>query len=329
MVHLILSLTRLYIPLIFCVGLGVGLGYALPPQVPEFLGKALFWFGVPFSIFVFLRQTDLSDSIWLAPIVAWVAMLLGVALAWMWIRWRIWQGRSPTSSELPSIPDAVQGWSKPSQGSFLLTSMLGNTGYLGYPVALALVGPQYFAWAVFYDTIGSTLGAYGLGVMLAAYFGMGKPNLGRVVGAIAKNPALLGFGLGIWAQSWEFPTLVETTLKSAGWLMITLALMLLGMRLGQLRGWHRIPTVTVSLLIKMLIVPLVIGVGLFALGLDAPAQLILVLQAAMPPAFATLIISEAFDLDRKLTVTSLAMGSGGLLLTIPLWLLLFGHSPLE
>ncbi|NJN58970.1 MAG: AEC family transporter, partial [Leptolyngbyaceae cyanobacterium SL_5_9] len=42
-----------------------------------------------------------------------------------------------------------------------------------------------------------------------------------------------------------------------------------------------------------------------------------------PPAFATLVIAEAYNLDRELTVTALAVGSLGLLLMLPMWLWLF------
>jgi predicted permease len=44
---------------------------------------------------------------------------------------------------------------------------------------------------------------------------------------------------------------------------------------------------------------------------------------AMPPAFATLVIAEAYNLDRGLTVTTLAIGSIGILATLPIWLWLF------
>jgi predicted permease len=44
---------------------------------------------------------------------------------------------------------------------------------------------------------------------------------------------------------------------------------------------------------------------------------------AMPPAFATLVLAEVYDLDRNFAVTALAVGSTGLLLTLPIWLLLF------
>jgi predicted permease len=75
----------------------------------------------------------------------------------------------------------------------------------------------------------------------------------------------------------------------------------------------------------MLVVPLVMGIGLTMAGIQGPPRLALVLQMAMPPAFATLVISEVYGLDKELTVTSLTLGSIGLLVTLPLWLWLFGH----
>jgi len=44
----------------------------------------------------------------------------------------------------------------------------------------------------------------------------------------------------------------------------------------------------------------------------------------MPPAFATLILAEVYNLDRDLAITLLAIGSISLLVTLPIWLLLFG-----
>lgn len=51
--------------------------------------------------------------------------------------------------------------------------------------------------------------------------------------------------------------------------------------------------------------------------------MVIVLQMAMPPAFATLVLAETFNLDRDLAVTALAVGSIVLLFTLPLWLWLF------
>lgn len=303
-----ISLLKLYVPLLLWIGLGLILGYKLPEKIPFLLGKSLFWVGVPVSIIVFLRQADLSSSVWVAPIASWAAILLGAGLGWLWIQTR----RS-----------GAPRWSEPTQGSFLLASMLGNTGYLGYPVTLALVGPQYFAWAIFYDTLGSTLGAYGLGVALAARYGVGAQTAQRLLLAIVQNPALWSFWFGLAVRPVPLPVRLEQVLRAGAWAIIALSLLLLGMRLSQLRSWHSVRQATVSLGIKMLVVPLLLGLGLSRLGITGFPLLVLVLQMAMPPAFATLVLAEAYDLDRELTVTALAIGSIGLLVLLPVWLVLF------
>jgi len=80
-----INFLKLYIPLVGWVGLGLILGYRLPQTIPLYLGKFLFWVGVPFSIMIFLRQADLSGNIWVAPAVAWTAIALGAGLSWFWI----------------------------------------------------------------------------------------------------------------------------------------------------------------------------------------------------------------------------------------------------
>jgi malate permease and related proteins len=304
----------LYLSLICWVGLGVILGHRLPAQVPQRLGQFLFWIGVPFSIIAFLRQADLSAAIWSAPVTAWVAILLGAGLAWVWLKFDL---------EIGSINSEDSLVNRATQGSFLLSAMVGNTGYLGYPVALALTDPAYFGWAVFYDILGSALGSYGLGVVLAAYFGNAVTYPSQLLGALIRNPALWSFGLGLGLRKLALPSLLEQTLRGAAWTIVALSLLLLGMRLSQIRAWHNLKQAAVSLTIKMVVVPLLVGLGLPYFGIHGLARLVLVLQAGMPPAFATLVIAEAYNLDRQLTVTMLALGSVALLFLLPIWLLLF------
>lgn len=326
-----INLLQLYLPLIIWVGLGAILGYKLPQAVPFYLGKFLFWVGVPISIIAFLRQADLSGSVWMAAAIAWAAILLGCGLAWLWIqghRSLMQMNSQRTGYRWQSKLTTPQNhWAQPTQGSFMLAAMVGNTGYLGYPVALALVGSKYFAWALFYDIAGTTLGAYGLGVALAARFGLAHLNTWQLVVAIFSNPGLVSFLVGLGFRSIALPPAVESALLASAWSGLALSLLLMGMRLSQLRSWQSLQQACTSLSIKMVIVPILLGVSLSYLGVTGPARLVIVLQMAMPPAFATLIIAEAYDLDRELTVTALIVGSVGLLFTLPIWIWLFPAAP--
>ncbi|MBD2434121.1 MULTISPECIES: AEC family transporter [Fischerella] len=303
------NLLELYVKLVGLVLLGFFLGRKLPATVPTCLGHFLFWVGVPISIVAFLYQTDLSGQIWIAPAIAYLAIFLGAFLAWIGIKWQALFTKTSLQ--------------QPTQGSFLLAAMLGNTGYLGYPVTLAIVGTQYFAWALFYDLLGTTLGAYGLGVALAARFSGSVHDIRHILKAIIINPALWSFGFGLILRQVVIPTPVEFYLDKFAWTAVALSLLLIGMRLSKLNSWHSLPQAGISLGIKMLLVPLILGFTLPFFGLTgAPAQVI-VLQMAMPPAFATLVLAETFNLDRDLAVTALAVGSIILLVTLPLWLWLF------
>ncbi|RMF64163.1 MAG: AEC family transporter [Cyanobacteria bacterium J069] len=331
-----LRLLSLYAPLVGWSGLGCWLGRVCPAWVGDRLGKLLFWVGVPGSVVGFLRQSELSAAVWIAPLAAWLAILLGGGLGWLWL----WQARrvsdrppAPAPGNLPSrLASAVSNQAaiapcpaqnRPTQGSFLLATMMGNTGYLGFPVSLALVGPKYFAWALFYDMIGTTLGAYGLGVVMAAYFGGRQRSPLDLLRALVYNPVLWSFGLGLLLRNMPLPLWLDQTLQTGAWASITAALVLIGMRLSQLRSWQSVRLASVGLSVKMLIVPLLVGLALSWVGISASERLVIVLQVSMPPAFATLVLCEAYELDRELTVTALAIGSVGLLATLPLWLILF------
>ncbi|PMB07249.1 transporter [Fischerella thermalis CCMEE 5328] len=303
------SLLELYVKLVGLVLLGFFLGRKLPATVPTRLGHFLFWVGVPLSIVAFLYQTDLSGQIWIAPAIAYLAIFLGALLGWMGIKWQALF----TKNNLQ----------QPTQGSFLLAAMVGNTGYLGYPVTLAIVGTQYFALALFYDLLGTTLGAYGLGVALAARFSSSVHDIKHITKAIIINPALWSFGFGLILRQVAIPTPVEFYLDKFAWTTVALSLLLIGMRLSKLNSWHSLPQAGISLGIKMLLVPLILGFTLPFFGLTGQAALVIVLQMAMPPAFATLVLAETFNLDRDLAVTALAVGSIVLLFTLPLWLWLF------
>lgn len=305
------NLLELYVKLVGLVLVGFILGRKLPSTVPTRLGQWLFWVGVPISIVSFLRQTDLSGQIWIAPAIAHLAILLGAFLAWLGIK-----GQTYLSNTIPQ---------KSTQGSLFLAAMIGNTGYLGFPVTLAMVGKEYFAWALFYDLLGSFPGAYALGVALGAHFGTHQNHhqFTQVARAIIINPALWSFGFGLLFRQITIPQVWEIGLDKFAWSTVAFSLILIGMRLSKLNSWGNLPQVGISLGIKMLIVPLILGSTLPLLGLTGPAAKVILLQMAMPPAFASLVIAETFNLDRNLAVTTLALGVMLLLLTLPLWLWLF------
>ncbi|MDJ1179166.1 AEC family transporter [Roseofilum sp. BLCC_M91] len=341
MTPLVENLIKLYVPLIgwTLLGWGIGkflIGTLLPKNISPYLGKGLFLFGVPISIVAFLRKTDLSGGIWIAPLTAWIAIAVGAAFAWTWIdlgvsdeRLRsIARGLNPALEGPQNAAVTESNWSEPTQGSFMLAMMCGNTGYLGFPCVLGLVGEDYFAWALFYDLLGSAIAVYVVGVALASYFGNSDQQqesiLQRTFKATRNNPAFWSLLFGLGFRYVPLPDTLETTLYNAAWTVVRISLVLIGIKLSELKTLGKLKKASTCLLIKMLLVPLVVGTGLMFFGIDGPPRLVMVLQMSMPPSFATLVIAQAYHLDQDLAVTSLALGSVVLLCTLPIWVWLFG-----
>ncbi|MBD2136909.1 AEC family transporter [Anabaena sp. FACHB-1237] len=303
------NIIELYIKLIGLVSLGFILGRKLPSNTATYIGRFLFWIGVPITIIAFLRKTDLSGQIWIAPAIAYFAMFIGILLAWLAMK---------TYSYCRKTTSPVK-----TQGSVILAAMVGNTGYLGFPVTLAMVGKDYFAWALFYDLLGSLFIAYGVGTVLAAKFGNNIHNYLQILQVIFINPALWSFGFGVLFRQVTLSQPLEFALDKIAWAILALSLILIGVRMSRLTSWGNIPQASISVVIKMLLVPVIVGILLSCLGVTGKPALVIILQTGMPPAFATLVLAETFNLDHDLAVTTLAMGVIVLLFTLPLWLWLW------
>ncbi|MDJ0702332.1 MAG: AEC family transporter [Leptolyngbyaceae cyanobacterium MO_188.B28] len=322
------TLVQAYAPLIFWPGLGLLLFRILPQSFPRFLGRTLYWVGVPIEIFSLSRNADLSGNVGLTPVFTVGALGLGLALAcisWSGLQWL-------ASTEFPKWGITHQslfgdrGDDRSSQGSFILTTMLGNTGFVGLAVVPVLVGDRYLSWAVFYSVAQNILGTYGLGVFLASYFSQAQPSnqWWRQLKDVITVPSLWAFLLGVSTRNLPLSDTAEWGLQQSVWVVIPMALLLMGMRLSQMRNWNSLRLAIVPTLLKMVVVPGCVGIIAALLGVSPEACLVLVLMSGMPTAFANLILAEEYNLNRDLIVSAIVLSTVLLLATIPIWLMLFG-----
>lgn len=347
------SLLQAYAPLLLWSGLGLILVRLLPDKLPRWLGRSLYWVGIPLEIFSLARQTDFSNSIGIVPLVTVAALFLGLGLAWLSLKGvqtlvtlpdptlvaAVAEGQpseasvQTTDMGLPEglapslVEENLLGWGdRPRQGSFLLSSILGNTGFVGLAIAPSFVNESFLSWIVFYSVAHNVIGTYGLGVFLSSYFG--RPRYANrwwvQIRDVLTVPSLWAFVLGYLTHTVPAPAVVDVGLRLSIKVVIPVALLLMGMRLSQLQGWKSLRLALVPTGLKILVIPALVGLAATGLGLPAPARLALVLMAGMPTAFAGLILAEEYELDRELIASSILLSTGLLLLTIPLWLVIFG-----
>ncbi|MBW4656100.1 MAG: AEC family transporter [Kaiparowitsia implicata GSE-PSE-MK54-09C] len=316
------TLLHAYEPLLLWTGLGLILFRFLPASFPRWLGRGLYWVGVPVQIFALARNLQVSEQVELVPYIVVAALASGFVMAAIAVAIARWF----TQRSLSAAEDGTENpWSNPAaQGSFILSSMLGNTGFVGLAIAPTLIDPAHLGWVVCYSVTHNVVGTYGFGVLLASHFGRSRQtNPWITLRDIATVPSLWAFGLGFASQRWAAPQWIDESLKLALWMVIPAALLLMGIRLRQLQGWQSLRRALAPASIKILALPLVVSVMARWLGIAASPQLALVLMSGMPTAFAGLILAEEYDLDRDLIASSIVTTTVGLLLTLPLWLWLF------
>jgi malate permease and related proteins len=312
------ALFHAYGTLFVWIALGLALCRVLPAQGPRLLGRGLFWVGMPIEIFTLARHTDFSRLVWLAPTATLCTLLLGFGMALSLLglsqRWpQDWLGLD----------------SDPRKGSFVLSSMLGNTGFVGLAIAASVLSPENLGLAAFFTVMHNAMGLYGLGVLVADHFGQREDGDGSSrpwwtsLLAIVKVPSLWAFFVGAATQSIALSDATETTLSQSIWIVIPCGFLLMGMRLSQIKSWRSLACGLVPAGVKVVLMPTIVALLVTPfLGIVGEPRLALVLMAGTPTALTALVLAEEYNLDRELIASSIALSMLALIPLVPLWLTL-------
>jgi malate permease and related proteins len=314
------SLFQAYTPLLTWIGLGILLFRFIPASFSTRVGRGLYWVGVPLQSFMFGRRTQLCEEVGLVPLIVVEASVLSIGLAL--ISWWGWQKFNQQNAQVPQLAH-LTALERSRKASFILAAMLGNTGFIGMTLAEVLIDPLYLNWAVLYN-VSYTI-AYSLAVFIASHFGRsGTRNPWWVpLRDVLTVPSQWAFLLGLLTQNVELPLIAQSGLEAMIWVVFASALLLLGLRLGSIKGWSSLNLALIPAALKVLVVPALVGLSATALGLTGEPRLVLVLMSGVPTGLATLILAEVYDLDRELLTSSITLTLVGLLLALPLWLAWF------
>lgn len=291
MVHLLLELGP-------CLLAGFWLGQRFP-ALPGQLAPALLRWGMPLSLTGLLLKSGLPPSS--IPMAGLIAAITSGGLL--------------LCRQLPSL--------LPSR-SLQLGAMVGNTGYFGLPVAIALLPSEALGFSVIYDLIG-TLITWSAGPLLLSP-GQSRPSDLSLLRTPVVQALLLALPIGLTPWGSLFGQWLWLPARLVLWLL----LLLVGMRLGLvLRRIHQDnsprPSLHAALAIKLLALPAVMALVTSLLRLPELMREALVLQAAAPTAMSVLLLAEATDVQNgsdqeTLPAARLVLWSSGLaLISLPLW----------
>jgi predicted permease len=212
------------------------------------------------------------------------------------------------------------------RSAFRFSAMLANTGFLGLTVCGTLFGPLGLVYAVLYD-FGSTLVALTLGVW--------ELNGGRLDDwhPLFANPLIWGVVAGLlWVVvGWPFPGWLAAPFEKLGSTTLPLALLVCGAQVGNIRsqastGLRQITGLTAT---RLVVVPLIVGLALMAIGWRDTAAKVTTIQAAMPTGIVTSIMAKTHGADAEFAASATLWSTLASMVTLPLvvFLLVYQFPP--
>ncbi len=202
------------------------------------------------------------------------------------------------------------GYGRAVQGSAALVASFSNTGFLGFPLLLALFPGNATAssTALMVDTVDTTLLLWTVGLALAHRFGNGAAHDAKAIARVLFRPLTLSIVVGLALRALDvhagvaMPAFIDSSLDALGRTTSPLVFLSLGLQLdiAALRG-RVLPVALVSAL-KLVLAPLICLAVVRGLGalvhIDETIASVTVLQCAMPSAMASVIIVARGGCDR-------------------------------
>ena len=221
-------------------------------------------------------------------------------------------------------------------GAMLLVGVYGNTGFIGYPLTLALV-PDQFPATILIDQVGMNIPMYLSAALLGAQMGGGKGTGGggrrAAVLRFLRSPLFLSTLLGIVLRLIPFPPALADIawLRAVGGVLgkcleylgqgtTPLVLLALGVALRPGAAGGRVGPMALACACKLVVSPLAMWGLCRLLGLGGEARMDGVLEAAMPASVMASVLAGQNDMEGDFAVGVVFVSTVLSALTVPLLL---------
>ena len=205
-----------------------------------------------------------------------------------------------------------------------LAGLIGNTSFLGIPIAIALLPSTTINFTIGFD-LGTTLFAWIFGpFFLQEKSGNNKiPNITGLLDAFINSPASRGIIGVLLAYLFRINEILGTYLWIPARIVIALAIIIVGTRLGIITNqkgkfFDLNEEIKFSILLKLFIFPFIVFVISNFLNFDFYQSSAVILQAGTPTAISTILMAEAYGVKQKIASKILFSTTLISIVTIPL-----------
>lgn len=210
---------------------------------------------------------------------------------------------------------------KNQQDVHMVGLMLSNTSFMGYPIVLALLGPEALFYAVIAGGLVFEIVSWTIGTMLIARTSKKFKNGSSLKSAII-NPGVISIliGLFFFLTQLQIPEPVNSTMRMLGQISSPGAMLVVGLMLSRsnIKEALQNKTLYITAAIKLVVTPLLILVTLSSLGITGIRQVIPVLMLAMPTATYVAMFASNLGNDHKMASHLVFLTSLFSVITIPI-----------
>src|SRR5574344_796051 len=202
----------------------------------------------------------------------------------------------------------------------MIMATFGNTSFICFSYIDAFYGQDYIVYGVIYDIFGSFLLLVSVGMIIITWGSGRKNSILGISKSIFLFPPMIIFFVTIFAKNFEVPKYILYTTSNLGNTLVPIAMIAIGMKLELKHIFARLHIVSVAVVLKMIIVPVIV---LFAFkyfyGIDQTWVKVTIIEVAMPPMTMAAVLAIKGGLDEKIAINSLVLGVIASLFTITLF----------
>jgi len=204
--------------------------------------------------------------------------------------------------------------------TFMIMSTFGNTSFIGLSYIDAFYGKDFIVYGLVYDLFGSFLLLVSVGMFIITWGSGRKNDTKSIFKSVLLFPPSLMFFITIIAKNFEVPNFILLTSETLGSTLVPIAMIAIGMKLELKHIFVKFHIVSMAMLLKMIIVPIIVLAGFqFFYGIDETWVKVTIIEVAMPPMTMATVLAIKGGLDEKIAINSLVLGVLLSLITISMY----------
>ena len=280
------------------------------PLASEKISIYLIKYGIPISVMGLLVKAGINIDLINSAILAFLTITIFIVLI----------------NFIPALKNIFPNF------SLQLGGLIGNTSFLGIPIAIALLPTDTINFTIGFD-LGTTLFSWIFGPYLLQKTSNSSSLLSikKLLIFIFSSPASRGIIGALLIYLFSLENLIEGFLWIPTRLVIYLAIIVVGSRLGIITNRkikstsHFDENIKHTLFLKLLVLPLFIYSICRVFNVENMETTALVLQAGTPTAISTILLAEAYNKEKELAAKVLFTSTVISVVTIPIIFLFINH----